>query len=298
MKNLSDFHYNPDNPRIIRDKPYKELKKSLEKAPWMMKLRPIVVDETGMILAGDKRHRILVELKYKEVVDEWIIQAEDLTEEQKKEFIIKDNLHSGEWDWAILNQNWDAAQLKEWSLQVPEWDLSDAGGGDGDDEEKSGGKGGHTARTSPGDGFAIFEMILQADQKQKWERVLSTLQNRLSLEKQSDAFMIVLDTFLEHHPIGGDASGWDDPGPIAAAAVQESEAQPDQDDEDLPDDLGDEDEDLEDADEEDDQDEEQEKPDQPQASKKKAAKPAKRSQHVVKSQPKKKGRPAKSTAVA
>ncbi len=200
MKKLSDFHYNPENPRIIRDKPYSELKKSLEKAPWMMKLRPIVVDETGMILAGDKRHRILVELKHKEVPDEWILAAEDLTPEQKQEFIIKDNLHAGEWDWNILNQNWDADQLKEWQLQVPEWDLS-AGGGEGDDEEKAG-AGTRTASASPGDGFSIFEIILQADQKQRWDAVLATLQNRLALEKQSDAFMVVLDTFLQHHALG------------------------------------------------------------------------------------------------
>lgn len=200
MKKLSDFHYNPDNPRIIRDKPYSELKKSLAQAPWMMKLRPIVVDETGMILAGDKRHRILVELKHKEVPDEWILQAEDLTPEQKQEFIIKDNLHAGEWDWNILNQNWDADQLKAWQLQVPEWDLS-PGGGEGDDEEKAG-AGTRTASASPGDGFSIFEIILQADQKKRWDSVLAVLQNRLALEKQSDAFMVVLDTFLQHHAVG------------------------------------------------------------------------------------------------
>lgn len=275
----------------------------------MMKLRPIVVDETGMILAGDKRHRILIELNHKEVPDEWILQAHDLTPEQKQEFIIKDNLHAGEWDWGILNQSWNPNLLKDWELQVPEWDLSlETPGGEGDDEERSGTGGPRKARVSPGDGFAIFEMILQADQKQAWDSVLATLQNRLALEKQSDAFMVVLDTFLKHHPIGGDSASWavldfaqdgskesegtnatTDQPPLTLPDATEKEAEEPEDD-----DL----EDLDEEDDDDDQDEDQEEEDQPEKPDQKAKQTARKSHKVVPAATKKRGRPAKAKATA
>ena len=81
----------------------------------MLKLRPIVVDEQGYILGGNMRYKALVDLGYKEV---YIIRADNLTEKQKQEFIIKDNLGFGDWDYDILANEWDSVVLEDWGLDV------------------------------------------------------------------------------------------------------------------------------------------------------------------------------------
>lgn len=106
---------NPDNPRVLKDDKFQKLKKSIDEFPQMMELRPIVVDENMMILGGNMRYRACQDLKLKEVP---VVKAEKLTEEQKKEFIIKDNVGFGEWDWDLLANEWDIPD--EWGLDVPD----------------------------------------------------------------------------------------------------------------------------------------------------------------------------------
>lgn len=117
---LSDIKPNPDNPRVIKDDKFKKLVKSIQEFPEMLELRPIVIDENNVVLGGNMRLRALQELKHKEVN---VIYAKDLTPEQKREFIIKDNVGFGEWDWEQLANEWDAEQLEEWGLDVPIFDL-------------------------------------------------------------------------------------------------------------------------------------------------------------------------------
>jgi DNA modification methylase len=107
---------NPDNPRVIKDEKFKKLVASIRDFPEMLELRPIVIDETNTVLGGNMRLRALQELGYKEVP---VIFAKDLTEEQKKEFIIKDNIGYGEWDWDSLANDWDTVKLEEWGLDIP-----------------------------------------------------------------------------------------------------------------------------------------------------------------------------------
>lgn len=107
---------NKDNPRIIKDDKYKKLVKSIKEFPKMLEIRPIVVDENMVVLGGNMRLKACVEAGLKEVP---IIKADELTEEQKKEFIIKDNVGYGEWDWDVLANEWDAELLDEWGLDVP-----------------------------------------------------------------------------------------------------------------------------------------------------------------------------------
>jgi hypothetical protein len=97
------------------------LKKSLSGFEQMMTLRPIVVDETWTVLGGNMRLQALKQLGHKEIPREWVKIATDLAEEQKREFIIKDNVGFGEWDWEILGNEWEAEQLGEWGLEVPGW---------------------------------------------------------------------------------------------------------------------------------------------------------------------------------
>lgn len=106
---------NPDNPRIIKDDKFKKLVRSIKDFPEMLKLRPIVVDKDMVVLGGNMRLRALKDAGVKDVE---VIIADNLTDDQKREFIIKDNVGFGEWDWETLANEWDAEQLGEWGLDV------------------------------------------------------------------------------------------------------------------------------------------------------------------------------------
>ena len=116
---LSSIKLNPNNPRLIKDEKFKKLCKSIEEFPQMMELRPIIVDEDGVILGGNMRYQALRHLGYKELEDKWVMRASDLTEEQKKEFIVKDNVGFGEWDWDVLANEWGELPLEDWGLDLP-----------------------------------------------------------------------------------------------------------------------------------------------------------------------------------
>jgi len=112
---ISKVKGNPNNPRVIKNDKFKKLVKSIQEFPEMLKLRPIVVDEDFIVLGGNMRLKASKEAGLKEV---WIEVAEGLTEEQKKEFIVKDNVGFGEWEWDMLANEWDSVQLAEWGLDV------------------------------------------------------------------------------------------------------------------------------------------------------------------------------------
>ena len=116
---LSDIHINPANPRLIKDDRFKKLVKSISEFPKMMELRPIIVDADGLILGGNMRFKALKELKYKDVPAGWVKRADELTEAEKRRFIISDNVPFGDWDWDILANEWDNAKLTEWGLELP-----------------------------------------------------------------------------------------------------------------------------------------------------------------------------------
>jgi hypothetical protein len=117
---ISKVKGNPSNPRIIKNDKFKKLVKSIKEFPEMLKLRPIVVDEDFMVLGGNMRLKASKEAGLSEV---WIDIAEGLTEEQKKEFIVKDNVGFGEWDWAMLGNEWNTIKITEWGLDV--WENQD-----------------------------------------------------------------------------------------------------------------------------------------------------------------------------
>ena len=123
---LSDLKANPKNPRIIKDDKFKKLVKSLQEFPEMMEKRPMVcvtdVDGKLFPLGGNMRLKALQELKYKDVPDEWVMLADEWTEEKRQEFVVKDNLSMGEWDWDELNADWDLEQLEDWGLDVPDFE--------------------------------------------------------------------------------------------------------------------------------------------------------------------------------
>ena len=112
---LTQIRPNPANPRVIKDHKFQKLVASLEDFPEMLDLRPIVVDETWTVLGGNMRLRALQELKVKEAP---VIQVEDLNEEQKRQFVIKDNTNFGEWDWDVLANEYEPEELTAWGLDV------------------------------------------------------------------------------------------------------------------------------------------------------------------------------------
>ena len=113
---IQKVHLSPTNPRVIKDHKFRKLVKSIREFPEMLNMRPIVVDEEMVVLGGNMRLRACREAGLKEVP---IIKASNLTEQQKKEFVIKDNSSFGEWDWDLLANEWDIQDLDQWGLDIP-----------------------------------------------------------------------------------------------------------------------------------------------------------------------------------
>ena len=117
---LSEVKNNPNNPRTLKDDKFHKLVKSIQEFPQMLEIRPIVVNDDMIVLGGNMRLKACKEAGLKEV---HIIKASNLTEEQQKQFIIKDNVGFGEWDWDMLANEWDSEELESWGLDVPNWSL-------------------------------------------------------------------------------------------------------------------------------------------------------------------------------
>ena len=112
---LSEVKINPNNPRLIKDEKFLKLVQSIKDFPEMLDIRPIVVNQDMIILGGNMRYKACKEAGLKEVP----IIVTDLTEEQQREFLIKDNTSGGEWDFEMLTNEWDVEQLEDWGLDVP-----------------------------------------------------------------------------------------------------------------------------------------------------------------------------------
>ena len=110
---ISSIKENAANPRTINKHKFQKLVNSVKEFPEMLSLRPIIVDKDNVILGGNMRYKACKELGIKEV---YIIQAADLDDKQAQEFIVKDNVGFGEWDWDILANDWDVKELEEWGL--------------------------------------------------------------------------------------------------------------------------------------------------------------------------------------
>jgi hypothetical protein len=119
---ISEIKANPNNPRLIKDDKFAKLVKSIKEFPEMLKLRPIVVNDDMIVLGGNMRLKACKDAGLKVVP---VIKASELSEEQQREFIIKDNVGFGEWDWEMLGNEWEAEKLEEWGLDVPGVDEAD-----------------------------------------------------------------------------------------------------------------------------------------------------------------------------
>jgi site-specific DNA-methyltransferase (adenine-specific) len=133
---ISAVKSNPNNPRIIKDDKFKKLVTSIKEFPQMLDIRPIVVNDEMIVLGGNMRLKACIEAGIKEVS---IIKASELTPEQQNEFIIKDNVGFGEWNWDDLANSWDTEQLTEWGLDIPNFEVTNLEAEEDDFEAPEGG---------------------------------------------------------------------------------------------------------------------------------------------------------------
>jgi ParB-like chromosome segregation protein Spo0J len=113
---IQEVKLNPNNPRLIKDDKFAKLVKSIQELPQMLEIRPIVVNADMVVLGGNMRLKACKEAGLKEVP---IIIADNLNEEQQREFLIKDNVSGGEWDFEMLANEWDVEKLEDWGLDIP-----------------------------------------------------------------------------------------------------------------------------------------------------------------------------------
>ena len=132
MIKISDLKLNPKNPRSISKENLQKLCKSIKDFEKMMELRPMIVDENNVVLGGNMRLTALEKLGYKLIPDNWVKKAKNLNEEEKKKFLIKDNIEYGDWKEDVLKDEFDDFDLKDWDLDI---DL-EMSWGDGDDENQ------------------------------------------------------------------------------------------------------------------------------------------------------------------
>lgn len=115
---ISDIKTNPNNPRLIKDDNFQKLVQSVKDFPEMLEIRPIVVNKDMIILGGNMRFKACKEAWIKEIP---IIIADNLSPEQEREFLIKDNVSWGEWDYNLLANEWDTKQLVDWGMDLPDF---------------------------------------------------------------------------------------------------------------------------------------------------------------------------------
>jgi ParB-like chromosome segregation protein Spo0J len=116
---IAEVKPNPNNPRLIKDDKFRKLVKSIQEFPDMLNVRPIVVNQDMVVLGGNMRLKAIKEAGHTEIA----VEIVDWNEQQQKEFIIKDNASFGEWDWDDLANNWDAQELTEWGLDIPNFNI-------------------------------------------------------------------------------------------------------------------------------------------------------------------------------
>lgn len=130
---IEEVKLNPNNPRIIKDDKFKQLVQSIKEFPKMLELRPIVVNDDMIVLGGNMRLKACKEAGLTEVP---VIKASELTEEEQRQFIIKDNIGYGEWDFQMLKNDYDLQDLEDWGLELPDFTIPtpiDYSALDGDD---------------------------------------------------------------------------------------------------------------------------------------------------------------------
>lgn len=184
---IKDIKPNQSNPRYIRDFKFQKLVKSIKEFPEMLKLRPIVVDENMVVLGGNMRLKAILEAGIQEVP---VSIAEGLTEDQKQEFIIKDNVSYGDWDWDVLANQWDTRTLDDWGMTL------NFGGEDYFDDTDDKKEGGERPMATDDD-YSVFECVMLHDNKLRLIEAINHAKAQHGLDKTEDALILIVNKFLE-----------------------------------------------------------------------------------------------------
>lgn len=168
---ISEVKPNSTNPRVIKDDKFLKLVESIKSFPEMLDIRPIVVNDDMVVLGGNMRLKACKEAGLKTVP---IIKASDLSIEKQKEFIIKDNVGFGEWDWEMLANEWDAEELKDWGLDVPDFKVE----GEAEEDDFDVPEGGVETDIVIGDLFEIGEHRLLCGSSTEADAVVKLLNGK------------------------------------------------------------------------------------------------------------------------
>ena len=183
--NINKVKTNPENPRVIKGDKFDKLVKSIKEFPEMLKLRPIVVNSDMVVLGGNMRLKACKEAGLKEV---YVLKAENLTEEQQREFIVKDNVGFGEWDWDILANEWDNEQLEDWGFDV--WQPEDDNWNESENFKDLDKLDGYLNKET-----GVLKLsFLQEQYKQVVEK-LDRIQTEQQAQDHSETFLIILEKY-------------------------------------------------------------------------------------------------------
>jgi hypothetical protein len=181
---IAEVKPNPNNPRLIKDDKFRKLVKSIQEFPDMLNVRPIVVNQDMIVLGGNMRLKAIKEAGYKDID----VQIVDWSEDQQKEFIVKDNASFGEWNWDDLANNWDEEQLVEWGVDA--WvnkgndDLLEL---DAKTEEET-----TNAPKITDEGYSLFEIVMLHENKVHLFDVLNQVKREFLFDKTEDALMEII----------------------------------------------------------------------------------------------------------
>ena len=182
--NISEVKENPDNPRYIRDSKFKKLVKSIKEFPEMLEKRPIVVDENMVVLGGNMR---LKACKSAGLFEVWIDKAVGWTEQQKREFVVKDNVGFGEWDWDILANDWNSNQLEDWGLDL--WKEDEDYNGNENDTDVN------YLENYLNNETGVFKISFDQDQYKNVVERFDKIMNKENLNNHSEVLIFLLENY-------------------------------------------------------------------------------------------------------
>jgi len=173
--NINDIKLNLNNPRFIKDERYQKLKKNMQEFPKMMKLRPIIIDDDGMIIGGNMRYLAMKDLGYKDIPEGWVVKASGLTEEERRRFVITDNIPYGDWDYDKLANEWNMEELVDWGIELPEINVKEDNFNAEDEYEKV-----VEPKTKLGDLYKIGNHYLLCGDATKKENIHKLMNEKLA----------------------------------------------------------------------------------------------------------------------
>ena len=180
----SEIVVNPDNPRFIKDDKFRKLVKSIQEFPDMTTIRPIIVDEGMMVLGGNMRYRAMVEAGIEKIP---VVVVSGWSDEQKKEFIIKDNASFGDWDYDSLANMFSTEELEDWGVDV-KLNLPE----DSFLNETTDGVEVKSEPRASGDDYSMFELVMLHENKLILLETLNAVKAAYLFEKTEDALMEII----------------------------------------------------------------------------------------------------------